>query len=91
MALIAHRRRVSQLVHHHSDSKELLRFKAKLNTALQALMVGQILFWLLSITVLVTYLHSFNAAYRLDKCRDIVTDQRRMLPQYCGWKARERS
>ena len=83
MALIAHRRRVSQLVHHHSDSKELLRFKAKLNTALQALMVGQNLFWLLSITVLVTYLHSFNAAYRLDKCRDIVTDQRRMLPQ-CG-------
>lgn len=40
VALIAHRRRVSQLVHHHGDSKEPLKFKAKLNTAFQALVVG---------------------------------------------------
>ena len=32
VALIAHRRRLSQLVHHHSESEELLRFKAKLDT-----------------------------------------------------------
>ena len=34
-------------------------------------MVGQNLFWLLSITILIAYLHGFNAAYRLDKCRDM--------------------
>src|SRR5258706_776621 len=27
--------------------------------------------WLLSITVLIKYLHSFNAAYRPDRCRDV--------------------
>ena len=40
VALIAHRRRLSQLVHHHSESEELLRFKNRLDTSFDALMVG---------------------------------------------------
>ena len=40
VALIAHEPRLSQLLRYYSESKELQRFKAKLDTALLAFMVG---------------------------------------------------
>ena len=38
---MAHRHRLSQLVHHHSESEELLGFKSRLDAAFRALMVRQ--------------------------------------------------
>ena len=84
VALIAHRRRVSQLVHYHSDSKGLLKFGGQAQYRFTSLDGG------LEPLLAPEHHHSNNVSAQV-QCGlqtiqiqgHVVTDQRRTLP-HCG-------